>query len=118
MTSSYFPIAGSVITSLMGITALALPETIGRMLHIQALSSMGLSEVRATYGGLCLGFGLAALHFAEPAIYVALGCGWAVAALSRPLSLLQFSGERGLIIMGMAFESGVAALLFTPLWSS
>lgn len=52
-----------------------------------------VAEGRAMIGGFYVGFGLCAILFAQPLVYLALGFAWAVSAFGRLVSILSDSGN-------------------------
>ena len=80
---------------------LAPPHTAAALDLAPTVSTMGLSEMRASVGGLFVVAGLAALWLGEPLAYAMIGFAFAGAALGRALSLF-FDGPplRKVLVFG------------------
>lgn len=74
-------------------------------------STMGLSEMRASVGGLFVVAGLAAIWLAEPLAFAMLGFAYAGAALGRLLSLILDTPPRGKVLVFGGIEATLAAWL-------
>ena len=75
---------GAVLTVLLGLLHLIAPGIAG--VAPSAHSARAL-------GGFYAGIGLSAIVFAQPLIYLAMGIGWALAALGQLLSLVFDKGS-------------------------
>ena len=71
-------------------------------------STMGLSEMRASVGGLFVVLGLAAIWAAEPMLYAAIGFAFAGAALGRIVSLLLDKPPLGKVFLFGGIEAVLA----------
>jgi hypothetical protein len=76
-------------------------------------STMGLSEMRASVGGLFVAAGLAALMLAEPLAYAMIGFAFAGAALGRVLSLIFDAPPLRKVLLFGGIEAALAAVLIT-----
>jgi len=76
---------GALLTALFGILHLVMPGIAGALTFTHGGS-------RSLQGGFYAGIGLSALLFAQPLIYLALGIGWALAALGQLLSIVFDKG--------------------------
>jgi hypothetical protein len=74
-------------------------------------STMGLSEMRASVGGVFVVAGLAAIWLAEPLAFAMLGFAYAGAALGRVLSLILDAPPRGKVLVFGGIEAALAAWL-------
>ena len=74
-------------------------------------SSMGLSEMRASVGGLFVVAGLAALWLNDPMAYVMLGFAYTGAALGRAVSLALDKPPLVKVIVFGGIEAALAAWL-------
>ncbi len=70
----------------------------------------GISEVRATYGGLFIGLELAALLTGEPMVFLAGAAAWGGAAAGRLISMLVDRAALRPNIGGTALELIIAGL--------
>lgn len=80
----------AVVTIVIGLIAMFAPR-----LHLRALrlGNIGeqpetLAESRAQLGGFYIGIGIAAIMFAQPLVYMALGFGWAMAFFGRLIAMM------------------------------
>jgi hypothetical protein len=72
-------------------------------------STMGLSEMRASVGGLFVAVGLAALWLGEPLAYAMIGFAFAGAAMGRVLSLIFDKPPLGKVLVFGGIEAALAA---------
>lgn len=105
------PVLGCLLTIALGGLGVVAPHRAARLVGIQPLGANGTAEVRATYGGLFLGLGTAALLWAEPVGYAVASAAWGGAAAARLLSLMapHIAVRRQLV--GLALEAGIATML-------
>lgn len=97
----------------LGILGIGFPNAAARFVRISALGKTGLSEIRATYGGLFLGLGAYGLWTGDPRVASAIGIGFGCAPLARAGSALLEKSRGTDNIAGIAFEGIIAALLLT-----
>ena len=81
------PLVGAVCTLALGVLGLSAPKRIAELIGIAPEGKLGLSEIRATYGGIFTGLGVACLWFQQPEVYAAVGLAWILAAVSRTVSI-------------------------------
>lgn len=74
-------------------------------------TTMGLSEMRASVGGLFVVAGCAALILAAPMAYAMLGFAYAGAALGRAVSLVLDSPPLGKVLVFGGIEAALAVWL-------
>lgn len=86
---------GAAVTVLIGLTFLLAPRAGFRLLRLEPRNGRpeALAEGRATIGGFYIGFGLTAILFAQPLVYMTLGFAWAVSAFGRLVSILSDKGS-------------------------
>lgn len=82
------PRLGALLTILIGAAGFFKPTVITDGCDIALGSSKALSESRAVFGGLNLGWGLTALITGNPAVFLALGCAWSLATAARFYSMV------------------------------
>ena len=81
------PLLGAVATLLLGLLGLFAPTKAAQFVGIKPDGLLGLSELRATYGGVFVGMGLLCLmRPSATAFSVAAAC-WLGAALARLVSI-------------------------------
>lgn len=102
---------GAVVVAALGLMGVFAPRLAAYFVRIAALGTTGISEIRATYGGVFLGLGLTALMVQHPAIYFALGIGFGLAALVRLASVWLDNSKEPYNFAGIAFESLIAVFL-------
>lgn len=110
-TSSLFNLTGAILTAGLGIIGLFNPILTARTVGIEPSEPRGISELRATYGGLFMGLGMSALYFQDTAIYTTIGCGWIGAAIARICSILIDRQISKLNLGGVVVEAGIGILL-------
>lgn len=104
---------GALLSVALGLLGLLRPEAAAKLVSISALGPVGRSEIRATYGGLFIGLGLACLLVPQPAAWLTAGSAWAGAALARTMSMLIDGSRDPKNMGGIALEGAIAALLLS-----
>ncbi|NWO07533.1 MAG: DUF4345 family protein [Alteromonadaceae bacterium] len=107
----WFPLLGAFLTLALGTLGLVAPQKIAGLVGIVPNGKLGLSEVRATYGGIFIGLGAGCLFFQESEVYVAVGLAWLFAAAVRTASIFL---DRAFSIKnagGIIVEAGIGLLL-------
>lgn len=90
---------------------MSVPRRVAEWLGLGVKGPLGVSEIRATYGGLFLGLGLFCLLLGQPVLFRMLGVGWLLIALVRLLSMvLQRQMDRD-HVLAFTVEMLVAWLL-------
>lgn len=74
-------------------------------------STMGLSEMRASVGGLFVAMGIGCLVIGSPWAYLMLGVAYLGAGLGRLISVVLDNPPRRKALIYFAFEAGPAAWL-------
>ena len=103
---------GAILTIALGLLGLLAPLRAGRMVGLKPEGPRGLSELRATYGGLFAGLGLACLVLQAPAAYAVAACAWLGAALARLASMALDRNPSWLNAGGVALELVIGALMW------
>ena len=102
---------GGAVSVLAGCLGLVWPRRVSAVIGLQLPGQLGVSEFRATYGGLFIGAGLATLVLGSRDAALVLGAAWAGAFAARAVSVVvdrSWSRENA---AGLAVEAAVAALL-------
>ena len=100
----------SLLTIAFGLFGFLAPRYTAAALDLApTTSTMGLSEMRASVGGLFVVAGLAALWLDTPLAYAMLGFAFTGAALGRALSLLLDNPPRGRVLIFGGIEAALAA---------
>lgn len=112
--SDFAHIAGAVITAGLGIMGLIRPSAAAAFTSMSPVGKLGVSEIRATYGGLFLFMGVFALIVREPIAWQVLGWAWVGAAVGRAASVVVDASREPKNFGGIAFEGVIGALLLVP----
>jgi hypothetical protein len=102
---------GALITLALGVMGLISPASAAAFTSMEPRGAMGISEIRATYGGLFIGLGAIALLQQSPLVFTAVGVAWVGAALGRLVSVLVDRNWTAKNFGGVAFEGVIGALL-------
>lgn len=106
-------ILGAALTIGFGLFGAIWPRRAAFFVGISPLGGLGLSEIRATYGGLFIALGLSCFYLQNPNAYFVAGSAWAGAALLRLPSLFLDNGSFPKSIGGAVVELSIALLLLT-----
>lgn len=87
--------AAAAVTAVLGLVMMFAPGLVYRFVGLQPRDGRpeAYAEARSTMGGFYFGFGLAALLFAQPMVYLALGSSFAMAVFARILSIMSDRGS-------------------------
>ncbi len=105
------PLFGAVCTLALGTLGLVAPQKVANLVGVVPEGKLGLSEIRATYGGIFIGLGAACLWFQQPKVYVAVGLAWLLAAVSRTVSIFLDQSFSSKNVGGVIVEAGIGLLL-------
>jgi len=108
--------AGAFATFALGVLGVVRPLAAAKWVGIEPIGTLGVSEVRATYGGLFTALGLCALVSQSPLVFTVVGLGWAGIAAGRLVSVWVDRSFAPKNLGGLAMEAGLAALLLVPHW--
>ena len=103
--------AGALVTAGLGAMGLLRPWAAAAFTSMQPVGLLGVSEIRATYGGFFLALGAWALYAQAPAAFLAVGLAWLGAAAGRAVSVLADRSTSPKNLGGILFEAGIGALL-------
>jgi hypothetical protein len=102
----------AVLTIGFGLFGLVAPRYTASVLDLAPTpSTMGLSELRASVGGLFVIAGLAALWLNVPTAFAMIGFAYAGAALGRLVSIVMDAPPRGKVLLFGGIEAALAAWL-------
>lgn len=104
---------GALTTLALGLMGLLRPSAAAAFTSIEPIGPVGVSEIRATYGGLFAAMGAWALWAQSPAVFGVLAVAWAGAALGRLVSVAVDGSRSGQNLGGIAFEGVIALLCWT-----
>jgi hypothetical protein len=102
---------GAVVSIAAGCLGLLWPKQVSRTLGLQMSGQLGISEVRATYGGLFIGAGAAVLLIASSDAALVLGLAWAGACAARAVSCIVDRSCTRNNAAGLVIEGSLAVLL-------
>ena len=102
---------GATISVLGGLLGLIWPRRVSAIIGLDLPGKLGLSEFRATYGGLFIGAGLAVLLIGNSQGALVLGAAWGGAFVARAASLFIDKSRSRENLAGLVIEATVAALL-------
>jgi len=105
---------GALVTLGMGGLGLLRPLVAARLIGLEPRGRLGLSELRATYGGLFTVLGAFALVTRDEVAFTLVGAAWLGAAAARVGDALLVKGAYRPIWRAALFEAGVALLLLAP----
>ncbi len=107
----WLPLLGALCTLALGTLGLVAPREIAGLVGIAPEGMLGLSEIRATYGGIFIGLGVACLLFQQSEVYFAVGLAWLTAAASRTVSIFLDRAFSAKNAGGIIVEAGIGLLL-------
>lgn len=101
---------GAVITMGLGVMSLLAPQLTARFTSIKPQGKIGISEIRATYGGFFIALGLGAIVLQSPVVFELLGLAWLAAAAGRVYSMVVDRSRSRKNLGGIAFEAVIGLL--------
>lgn len=105
------PFVGAICTVALGALGLIAPGKAAELVGIAPEGKLGISEIRATYGGLFIGLGSGCLWLQQPEVYFAVGLAWFLAAVSRTASIFLDQSFTGKNVGGVIIEAGIGLSL-------
>jgi len=105
---------GAAITAGLGVMGLVRPAAAAAFTSLQPRGLLGVSEIRATYGGFFLALGAFALYSQATIAFGVLGAAWIGAAVGRLVSVAVDRSYAPKNLGGVVFEAGIGFLLLTP----
>ena len=107
-----FPaVLGASVSVIAGLLGLIWPQRVSTVIGLQLPGPLGISEFRATYGGLFVGAGAAVLSIGTSDAALVLGAAWLGAFAARVLSLVIDRNASRENLAGCAIELAVGSLL-------
>ncbi len=104
---------GALTTLGLGLMGLLRPAAAAAFTSIEPKGLVGVSEIRATYGGFFVALGAYALWAQTPLVFGVLAVAWAGAAAGRLLSVVVDGSRSGQNLGGIAFEGLIALLCWS-----
>jgi hypothetical protein len=105
---------GAAITLGLGVFGLFWPLAAANLVGIQPEGERGISEIRATYGGIFLAMGLFALIAQNMAVFRLLGVGWLGAGAARAYSYVHDNSRSGGNLGAIVVELVVGLSMLVP----
>lgn len=102
---------GAAVSVLAGCLGLVWPHRVSAVIGLQLPGRLGVSEFRATYGGLFIGAGLAMLALGSRDAAMVLGAAWGGAFIARAISVVVDGSRSKENAAGLGIEAIVATLL-------
>ncbi|MFM7062332.1 MAG: DUF4345 family protein [Actinomycetes bacterium] len=108
----HFPaVLGASVSVLAGLLGLIWPRHVSKIIGLELPGPLGVSEFRATYGGLFVGAGAAVLAAGTKDAALVLGAAWLGAFAARMMSLVVDRSVSKENVAGCAIELAVGGLL-------
>jgi hypothetical protein len=108
---SVYAYLGAAVSVLAGLAGLLWPQRISAAIGLQLPSTLGVSEFRATYGGLFAGAGAAVLLLASRDAALVLAAGWLGACAARFMSLVVDRSTSKENLAGLGVEAAIGTML-------
>lgn len=102
---------GAVITLLFGIWAFVQPVKYSKQIFLNPEKKKGITEIRATYGGLVMGLGSYALWSQADAAFHCLAIGWFGIAIARSLGTLIDGSYTSMSLLFISLDVIIGILL-------
>jgi hypothetical protein len=108
---------GSLVTLALGIFGLFWPLAAAAFVGIEPDGERGLSEIRATYGGIFLAIGLFATIAQSSDVFRVVAVGWLGAAAARSFSYVHDNSRSGANLMAILMEGAIGLSMLLP-WNA
>jgi len=108
---------GALITLGLGVFGLFWPHSAAELVGLKPDGERGISEIRATYGGIFLSIGIFAIVAQSPDVFRVVGVGWIGAAAARSFSYVRDNSRSGSNLVSIVVEAAVGLTMLLP-WDS
>lgn len=105
---------GALITLGLGVFGLFWPLSVARMVGIEPDGERGISEIRATYGGIFLAIGIFAIVAQSGDVFRVLAVGWIGAAAARSFSYVRDNSRSGANLGAIVMEGTIGVMMLIP----
>jgi hypothetical protein len=105
---------GSLITLGLGLFGLFWPLAAARLVGIEPDGARGISEIRATYGGIFLAIGIYATIVQSDVVFRALAVAWCGAAAARAFSYVHDESRSASNLAAIVVEAAVGIMMMAP----
>ena len=102
---------GATVSVLAGLAGLLWPRRVSAVIGLQLPSALGVSEFRATYGGLFAGAGATVLILASRDAALVLAAAWLGAFVARVISLVVDRSTSKENLAGLGIEAAIGTML-------
>jgi uncharacterized membrane protein len=106
---------GGVLTLALGLAGLFAPGLVARFLSITPVGRLGVSEIRATWGGLFLAMGVTVLLARDTTLFALVGVAWVGAAAGRSISWWYDRSREQRNLLAIGVELVLGYLLLAPI---
>lgn len=109
-TMMILKLIAAIANILFGIVALIFPKRVASAAFIKAESSEGQAEIRASWGGLFIGLGVAVIFLGSDDAYFVFGIAYAITTLVRSVTWVMdrsIINRTAIIIMGFEVISAI-----------
>lgn len=106
---------GAIITATLGVLALLFPSSVARLLGVEAINSLGESELRATYGGFFVGLGLGCSIAQSSIAFAVVGSAWCFAGCVRLGTLAFDRSISSQNVVGTIVELGIGLAMLSDI---
>ena len=107
----WLPRIGAIIMLIIGVLGFFKPQMFTGNMGIEMTRPEAWSEIRTVMGALNIGYGLGALLFSSPMVYMTIGLAWVFALLARLWSILKDDSTFKGSVPAFAID-GLLAFLF------
>ena len=104
-------VIGASVSVLAGLLGLTWPQQVSKVIGLELPGRLGVSEFRATYGGLFIGAGVAVLAIGSADAALVLGAAWLGAFAARVVSLVVDRSTSKENLAGCVIELVIGTLL-------
>jgi len=102
---------GAIVSLIAGLLGLLWPNHVSAVIGYRLPGTLGVSEFRATYGGLFIGAGGAVLILGSGNAALVLGAAWLGAFVARVISIVVDRSTSKENLAGCGIELSIGALL-------
>jgi len=106
---------GAAITFFLGCIGLLFPKQVSRLLGNSPEGPLGMSELRATYGGFFMCLGIGCLITQSDSVFLVVGSAWCGAAIARLISVTADKSSSRENIIGLLFEATLGLMLLSAI---
>ena len=111
----WLPTIGAILTGIIGLVGFFKPQAIAGGQNIRLDGPVAMSEARVVFGGIHLGYSIAALYFQEPVLFIAIGLSWFMGLLARLWSMIADGSSFKQSAPGIVVDAVLAFLFLSGL---